>query len=101
LIHVLPGENLVARRDDGVFPPLVQAPGLAVRERGCTLDSNEGSDERGKGSIAADGVVLDGSLGLRAPQGRGGDFYLAQRVTLATRAHRERTIDVPKCRRTG
>ena len=40
--------------------------------------------------------VLSGQLRLII-----GDRDLTQRVTLATRAHRERTIDVPKCRRTG
>jgi hypothetical protein len=101
LIHVLSGENFIARGEDGVLAPLVETPGLTVRERACALDANEGSDERRKGTVAADGVVLDRSLGLRTPQGRGGDLDLAQRVTLTTRGHRERTIDVPKCRRTG
>jgi hypothetical protein len=77
LIHVLSTEDFVAGGDDCVLPPLVQTPGFAVRERCGTLDSHEGSDERGKGSIAADGVVLDRPLGLRAPQGGGGDFDLA------------------------
>jgi len=101
LIHVLSGEDFVACRDDRILPALVETPGLGVRERGCPLDPHEASDERRERAIAADGIVLDRSLGLRAPQSGGGDLDLAQRVTLTTRAHRERTIDVPKCRRTG
>jgi hypothetical protein len=77
LIHVLSGEDFVARREDGVLAALVETAGLAVRKRGGPLDPNEGPDECRKGAIAADGVVLDGSLGLRAPQGGGGNFDLA------------------------
>jgi hypothetical protein len=67
LIHVLSGEDFVARREDRVLPSLVETPGLAVRKRGGPLDPNERSDERGKRSVAADGVVLDGSLCLGTP----------------------------------
>src|SRR5207253_392110 len=34
LIHVLSGEDLIARREDGVLAPFVETPGLAARKRG-------------------------------------------------------------------
>ena len=67
LIHVLSGEDLIARREDGVLAPFVETPSLAVRKRGGPLDPNEAADERREGAIATDGVVLDGSLGLGTP----------------------------------
>src|SRR5438046_1231070 len=50
LIHVLSGEDLIARREDGVLAPFVETPSLAVRKRGGPLDPNEAADEIGRAS---------------------------------------------------
>ena len=77
LVDMLPGEDLIARRDDPVFQFRIESSRLGVRERCRSLDANERSDERWKGPIAADRIVLDRSLGLGSPERVGGDLYLA------------------------
>ena len=83
LIEMPAREHLVARRDDRVRLSGVEPACLRVRERCCAFDTHERTDERREGTIAADRIVLDRSLGLRPPQSVGGNLYLAQRVTLA------------------
>ena len=85
LVRVLSGEDLVARRDDGVLTALVETAGFAVRQCGRALDANEGSDECGKGSIAADGIVLNRARRLHAVVDVRGNVLEADGIFFLTR----------------
>ncbi len=89
LIHVLSGEDLVAGGHDRVPSLGLQPTSLGVGERTGALHARHRADESRERSVAGDGVVLDSSLGLRAPQRVGWDLYLSERVLLPTRRHRD------------
>ena len=88
LIQQLSGEDLIASGDDRVLSLGVQPTFLAVRERSGALHADHRAHERRERLVTGDRVVLDRSLGLRAPQRVGRDLYLSERVLLTTRRHR-------------
>ena len=87
LIEMSTFEDLVACCDDRVLAAIVEPACFGVGESGGALHPDERPDERRKGPITADRVVLDRPLGLRAPERVRGNFDFAQRVALAPRRH--------------
>src|SRR5258707_5242367 len=63
------GEDAVARADDGVGGYPLERAKLLVRQRGRLLEQNERTDEDRMLTQAADRIVLDRALRLRAVEG--------------------------------
>ena len=78
----------VAARDLGGGPGdrprdvVVHVPQVAVDPRGRFLDQAQRLDEAASETLAADGEVLEGALGLGSVQGVGGDVNLAEGIAL-------------------
>src|SRR5262249_36607576 len=82
LLIEAPVDHLLRRPDDEVYLLLGQLPELAVGERAGLLQDAEGPDDPTAPAKAldADRKVVDGALGLRAPEVAGGPPALPQRV---------------------
>ncbi len=73
-------QDAVTGGDDGVGQLRLQHAEVAVGERARFLQEDEGADEEGMGAEAADGIVLDRPLGLRAVKGVVGHVNFAEGV---------------------
>jgi hypothetical protein len=82
VLVVHPGGHLVGSGGDGVGQLGGEHPDLLVHARGRRLDEPERADLGALEAAAGDREVLDGALGLRAPQCVDGHLDLAHRVVL-------------------
>ncbi len=80
LVVALPGQDLVAGRDDGRGPLPVEEAEPAVGPGGRLLDAGHGHDEDGGRAEPADRKVLDRPLGLDPVIGGCGNGLPAERV---------------------
>jgi hypothetical protein len=72
--------NFRGRRFDGLADVARQMAELDVDVRGSALDQAEGADEAARHALPRHRKIIDGALGLRAPQRIGGHLQLAHAV---------------------
>ena len=73
---------------DGVGTGAVEQAEVPVDHRGRGLDQRQGAHEGVRHRPAGDAEIVAGALGLRTPQGAGGDLQRAHAVVLEAEAPR-------------
>ena len=79
---MLAGDDFVRRLDDGIAFLCIEQAELDVHRGGGALHQSQRADQLHRHALAGNAEVLQAALGLRAPQAVGGDFDLAERVSL-------------------
>ena len=84
---VPPGQHLVGGGDDGRRLVLRQQAHQVVHDRGGAFDLRQGPDDFTRLALAGNIEVLQGALGLRAPQALGRHLHRAEGIAFCSGFH--------------
>src|SRR5262249_12606810 len=85
-VVMLAGQDFVASLHDQFVALIIEPVTVVVGDRSCFLQDRIGGDHLARDQVLADTEVLEGPLGLRAPQLVGGNFNHAETISLFSHA---------------